>query len=80
MRLVQRKFGHVDEAFDAFFQFHERAVRHEVGDLAVDALADGETLLDLVPRVALKLLEAERHALFLLVDVEDLDGDFLAGS
>ena len=46
--------------------------------LPLTLLADGETLLDLVPRVALELLEAERHALLLLVDVEHLDGDFLA--
>ncbi len=48
----------MDEAFDAFFQFHKRAVRHEVGDLALDLLAGRETLFDLVPRVFLGLFQA----------------------
>ena len=30
------KFGDVDEAFDALFEFDERAVGNEVGDLAFD--------------------------------------------
>ena len=41
--------------------------------------ADREALLDLVPRVGLQLLEPEADALFLLVDIEDDDGDFLPG-
>ncbi len=72
------KFGDVDEAFDAFLEFHERAVRNEVGDLAFDLLAGREALFDLVPRILLRLLEAERNALFLLVDVEHEDFELLA--
>ncbi len=64
------EFGDVNETLDAFFDFHERAVRNEVGDLAFDLRADGEALLDLVPRILLGLLEAEGDALLLLVDVE----------
>ncbi len=44
------EFGDVDEAFDAFLDFDERAVGDEVGDLALDVGADREALLDLVPR------------------------------
>ena len=77
MRLVQDKFGDVDEAFDAFFHLHERAVRNEVGDLAFDLLARRETLFDLVPRILLRLLQAEGDALLLLVDVEHDDFEFL---
>ena len=68
----------MDEAFDPFFEFHERAVGDEVGDLALDVGADRETLLDLVPRILLGLLEAEGDALLFLVDVEDDDFEFLA--
>ena len=45
------EFGNVDEAFDARFQFHERAVRHEVRDLALDLHVDRILLGDLVPRI-----------------------------
>ena len=48
----------MNETFDAFFQFHERAVGNEVGDLAFDLLTGREALLDLVPRIVLSLLQA----------------------
>ena len=44
------KFGDVDEAFDAGFQFHERAVRHEVDDLAFDLGADRDTSARCCPK------------------------------
>ena len=68
----------MDEAFDAAFDLDERAVRHEVDDLAVDLLADGVALLDAFPGVGLGLLEAEGDALALAVDFDDHDGDFFA--
>ena len=71
------QLGNVDEAFDAFLQFHERAVRNEVGDLAFDLLAGRETLFDLVPGILLRLLQAEGNALLLLVDVEHEDFELL---
>ena len=58
MRFVQDKFGNVNETFDAFLQFHERAVRNEVRDLAFDALTGRESLFDLIPRILLGLLQA----------------------
>ena len=64
------QLGNMDEAFDAFLEFHESAVGNEVGDLAFDALSGRETLFDLIPRILLRLLQAERDALFFLVDVE----------
>jgi hypothetical protein len=39
----------VDEAFDAFFEFHERAVWHKIGDLAFDALTDRSMDRNLFP-------------------------------
>lgn len=71
-------FGDVDQAFDAGFDFDERAVRHDVDHLAVD-LAALRILGDhVVPRVAGLLLEAERNALFFLVDADDDDFEVLA--
>ena len=72
------ELGDVDEAFDARFQFHERAVRHEVRDLALDLHVHRILLGDLVPRIHRLLLQAERHALFLAVDIEHEHFDFLA--
>ena len=72
------EFGNVNEAFDAGFQFHKRAVRHEVGDLALDLHVDRILVRDLVPRIGGLLLEAERDTLFLTVDVEHEHFDFLA--
>ena len=66
------------EALDAGGDLDERAVGREVDDLALDARADRELVLDGVPRVRLGLLEAERHALAVAVDVEDHDVELLA--
>ena len=69
----------MDEAFDALFDFDERAVGHEVGDLALDLDADRETFSAILSHGFFwALLEAEGDALFFLVDVEDEDFDFLA--
>ena len=66
------EFGDVDEAFDAFFEFDERAVRHEVGDLAFDlACRRGSALRCLSHGLFSVCLRPRRDALFLLVDVED---------
>ena len=70
--------GHVDHAVDAFLQFHERAVGGHVADLALDLLADGVALLDLVPRIGFELADAEGDLLLFLVDAEHDGFDFLA--
>ena len=68
----------VDETLDAGGDLDERAVRGEVDDLAHDARSDRELVLDRVPRIGHRLLEAERHALALAVHVEDHDVELLA--
>ena len=68
----------MDQAFDAGFEFDERAVGHEVDDLALDLRADGVLGLDVVPRIGQLLLEAEADAFLFAVDVEHHDVDFLA--
>jgi len=60
------------------FDLHEGSVRHEVGHLAFDLGAGGEALFDFVPRIVRGLFEAEGDALLVLVDLKDLQFDFLA--
>jgi len=48
----------MNETFDAFLQFHERAVRNEIRDLAFDLLTGRESLFNLVPRIFLGLFQA----------------------
>src|SRR4030095_3183541 len=72
-----RKFGDVDEAFDAFLDFNKCAIRNEIRDFAFDALAAREAFLDLVPRIFLGLLEAQGYALFFFVNVEHDDFQLL---
>ena len=76
--LGPRHFGDVDEAFDARLQLHERTVVGDVGDGALDLLADRELGADVAPRIALELLHAERDAVGFLVDADDLHLDRLA--
>src|SRR5205814_9434584 len=56
----------------------ERAERDDLRHLAGDDVAFVVALEHLLPRVGLRLLEAERDALALAVDVEHLDVDLLA--
>src|SRR6202007_3132920 len=71
--VVLRELGDVHEAFDARQDLDERAERDDLRDLALDDVALVVALEHLLPRVGLRLLEAERDALALAVDVEDLD-------
>ena len=64
--------GDVDQAFDARLQLHERAVVGDVRDGALDAGADRILGLDRLPRIGLQLLHAERDALRLRIDADDL--------
>ena len=70
--------GDVDQALDARLQLHERAVVGDVGhaalELGVDRVAGGDAL----PRIGQQLLDAERDAVRLVVDLDDLDLDRLA--
>ena len=76
--LGPRHFGDVDEALDARLQLDERAVVGDVGDAALEARADRILGLDALPRIVLQLLHAERDAVGLVVDLDDLDLHLLA--
>src|SRR5207237_963226 len=60
--LAPRHVRNVDEPVDAFFDFDERPELGEIADLAVNRRADWIFLRELVPRIGLDLLEAERNA------------------
>src|SRR6476661_5522207 len=62
----------VHEAFDARLELDEGTVVRDADDLARDARADRILVGDVLPRIRLKLLEAEADALARPVDVEHL--------
>ena len=68
----------MDQAFDAGLEFDERAVVGDVGDAALEPHADRILGLDALPRIGLQLLHAERDAVRLVVDLDDLDLHLLA--
>src|SRR5262249_46906309 len=76
--LGPRHLGHVDEPLDAGLELHERAVVGDVGDAALETRADRIFRLDALPGVVLQLLHAERDAVRLVVDLDDLDLHLLA--
>ena len=68
----------MDQAFDAGLQLDEGAVVGDVGDAAGETGSDRELGLDALPRIGLQLLHAERDAVGLVIDLDDLDLDLLA--
>src|SRR5258705_1490253 len=75
--------GDVHQTLDARLELDERAVVSDAHDLALHPRADRVLVGDVLPRVALELLQPERDALTLPVDVQHLhlelraDGDEL---
>ncbi len=68
----------MDQTLDARLQFDEGAVVGDVGDAAGEPGTDRILRLDALPRVGLELLHAQRDALGLGVEADDLDVDRLA--
>ena len=68
----------MDQALDAGLELHERAVVGDVGDAALELGAEREFGLDALPRIVQQLLHAERDAVGLVVDLDDLDLHLLA--
>ncbi len=71
-------FGDVNQAFDARLQFDERAVVGDVGHAAMDTGIDRIFGVDALPRIVEQLLHAERDAVRLVIDLDDLHLDRLA--
>src|SRR5690349_10909294 len=76
--VVLGELGDVNEPLDAGHDLDEGAKGDDLRDLALDLVALVVGLEHLLPRVALGLLEPERDALALAVDVEHLDLHVLA--
>ena len=68
----------VDQALEAVADAHECAEVDELGDRAVDDVADLEVRDRGVPRVGLQAADREADAATLVVDVDDLGLDLLA--
>ena len=73
--VVRRELGDVHEPLDAGQDLDEGAEGDDLRDLALDDVVDRVAVEHLLPRVGLRLLEAERDALAVAVDVEHLDLD-----
>src|SRR5262245_27400176 len=69
--------GDVHEAFDALFDLDEAAVVGDVRHLAEEARAGRVATRDVLPRVVAELLDAQRHALTLAVELEDAHVDLV---
>ncbi len=76
--LGPRHFRDVDQALDARLEFDESAIIGDVGDPPFEAGADRIFGLDALPRIVKQLLHAERDAVRLVVDLDDLDLHLLA--
>src|SRR5438477_5317257 len=68
-----RHFRDVDQAFDARLEFDKGAVVGDVGDAAGEARVERILRLDPLPGIIEQLLHAERDAVGLVVDLDDLD-------
>src|SRR5262249_23554405 len=70
--------GDVDQALDPRLELDEGAVVGDVGDAALELHADRILRLDALPRIGLELLHAERDAVRVVIDPDDLHADRLA--
>ena len=70
--------GDVHQAFDALLQLDERAVVGDRENAAANLRADRVALGRIQPRVRRQLLEAQRNALLVLVELQHLHLDLVA--
>src|SRR5215469_1938522 len=68
----------MDQALDAGLELDERSIVGDVGDASLEAGGDREFGLDALPGIIKQLLHAERDAVRLVIDLDDLDLDLLA--
>src|SRR3546814_1999001 len=71
-------FGNVDQTFDARFQFHESAIFGDVRDATGQLRAHRVFGAGAFPRIAFKLLHAQRNPLRVAIDADDLYADGVA--
>src|SRR5262249_3540779 len=63
---------------DTGFEFDEGAIVGDIGDATLETRADRIFRLDPLPRIVEQLLHAERDAVGLVIDLDDLDLHLLA--
>src|SRR4029077_13580654 len=71
--LGPRHFRDMDQAFDARLELDEGAIVGDVGDAAGEAGSERIFRFDPLPRIVQELLHAERDAVGLVIDLDDLD-------
>ena len=70
--------GDVHQTLNTLFDFGKTAIVGEVGDLGDNRATLGVAAGDLYPRVLAQLLEAQRYAVALAIELEDFDIHFLS--
>ena len=70
--------GDVHQTLNTLFDFGKTAIVGEVGDLGDNTATLGVAAGDLYPRVLAQLLEAQRYAVALAIELEDFDIHFLS--
>ncbi len=68
----------VHQAFDTLLKFHEGTVVGDADDASAYVRAHWIAMLGIQPRVGCELLEAQRHALFVFVELQHLDLNLIA--
>ena len=71
-------FGNVYQTFNTLFQLNKAAVVGQVGNVARNLGAFGEALLDVDPWIFTQLLQAQRNAVALTVELQNLNKDLVA--
>ena len=72
-------FADVHQAFNARLDLHESAVVRDADNFSVHARARRESFRHRGPGIGQQLLPSQRNALLFLVELQDLDLNFLAG-
>jgi len=76
--VVRRHLRDVHKALDAIAHLDKGAKGHELGDPAVDELADAVVGRELLPRIDLGRLQRQADPLLVEVDVENLHRHLVA--
>ena len=74
---ARRDVGNVNKTIDSFFDFDKRAEIRQISHAAGDHGADRVSLCQRAPGIGLRLLETERDAAIVHVDIEDDGFDIL---
>src|ERR1700730_14754115 len=71
-------FADVDQSFDTLLELNEGAVVGHADHSSADVSPDRVAMFGIKPGIRRELLEAERHALLVFVELEDFDLNLIA--